>query len=121
LRSLQFRATGSRREQLVRRLGAGDRGPDVLGLDRIMPAAGTDLRAIAGPWSKGRHEPHLGLAGLGVLAGVMRVTRPRQQQAGEFAVAVAAPGTGLLLMTGQPYGQVPVFNGPYVDEPPAGC
>ena len=33
----------------------------------------------------------------------------------EFAVADAAPGTRFLLMTGQPYGEVPVFNGPFVD------
>jgi quercetin 2,3-dioxygenase len=32
-----------------------------------------------------------------------------------FAVTDAAPGTRFLLMTGQPYGEVPVFNGPYVD------
>ena len=29
----------------------------------------------------------------------------------EFAVTDAAPGTRFLLMTGQPYGEVPVFNG----------
>jgi redox-sensitive bicupin YhaK (pirin superfamily) len=33
----------------------------------------------------------------------------------EFAVSDAAPGTRFLLMTGQPYGEVPMFNGPYVD------
>jgi redox-sensitive bicupin YhaK (pirin superfamily) len=33
----------------------------------------------------------------------------------EFTVTDAAPGTRFLLMTGQPYGEVPVFNGPYVD------
>jgi redox-sensitive bicupin YhaK (pirin superfamily) len=33
----------------------------------------------------------------------------------EFAVSDAAPGTRFLLMTGQPYGEVPVFNGPFVD------
>jgi quercetin 2,3-dioxygenase len=33
----------------------------------------------------------------------------------EFAVTDAVPGTRFLLMTGQPYGEVPVFNGPYVD------
>jgi redox-sensitive bicupin YhaK (pirin superfamily) len=33
----------------------------------------------------------------------------------EFAVTDAAPGTRFLLMTGQPYGEVPVFNGPFVD------
>jgi quercetin 2,3-dioxygenase len=33
----------------------------------------------------------------------------------EFAVTDAVPGTRFLLMTGQPYGEVPVFNGPFVD------
>ncbi len=32
-----------------------------------------------------------------------------------FTVTDAVPGTRLLLMTGKPYGEVPVFNGPYVD------
>jgi redox-sensitive bicupin YhaK (pirin superfamily) len=33
----------------------------------------------------------------------------------ELAVTDAAPGTRFLLMTGQPYGEVPVFSGPFVD------
>jgi redox-sensitive bicupin YhaK (pirin superfamily) len=33
----------------------------------------------------------------------------------ELAVTDAAPGTRFLLMTGQPYGELPIFNGPYVD------
>jgi quercetin 2,3-dioxygenase len=33
----------------------------------------------------------------------------------EFTVTDAAPGTRFLLMAGQPYGEMPVFNGPYVD------
>jgi redox-sensitive bicupin YhaK (pirin superfamily) len=33
----------------------------------------------------------------------------------EFAVTDAVPGTRYLLMAGQPYGEVPVFNGPFVD------
>jgi redox-sensitive bicupin YhaK (pirin superfamily) len=33
----------------------------------------------------------------------------------ELAVGDAAPGTRFLLMTGQPYGEVPAFNGPFVD------
>ena len=33
----------------------------------------------------------------------------------EFAVTDANPGTRFLLMTGQPYGELPMFNGPYVD------
>jgi redox-sensitive bicupin YhaK (pirin superfamily) len=32
-----------------------------------------------------------------------------------FRVTDAAPGTRYLLMAGQPYGEVPVFNGPFVD------
>jgi redox-sensitive bicupin YhaK (pirin superfamily) len=32
-----------------------------------------------------------------------------------FTVADAAPGTRSMLMAGKPYGEVPVFNGPYVD------
>lgn len=32
-----------------------------------------------------------------------------------FTVTDAARGTRFLLMAGQPYGEVPVFNGPYVD------
>jgi redox-sensitive bicupin YhaK (pirin superfamily) len=33
----------------------------------------------------------------------------------EFTVTDAAPGTRYLLMAGKPYGEVPVFNGPFVD------
>jgi quercetin 2,3-dioxygenase len=33
----------------------------------------------------------------------------------EFMVTDASPGTRYLLMAGKPYGEAPVFNGPYVD------
>jgi redox-sensitive bicupin YhaK (pirin superfamily) len=33
----------------------------------------------------------------------------------ELAVAEAQPGTRFMLMAGKPYGETPVFNGPYVD------
>ena len=33
----------------------------------------------------------------------------------EIAVTDAAPGTRFLLMAGEPYGEAPIFNGPYVD------
>src|SRR5437867_4237010 len=33
----------------------------------------------------------------------------------ELSVTDAVPSTRYLLMAGQPYGEVPVFNGPYVD------
>jgi quercetin 2,3-dioxygenase len=32
-----------------------------------------------------------------------------------FTVTDAVPGTRFMLMTGQPYGEMPVFNGPFVD------
>jgi redox-sensitive bicupin YhaK (pirin superfamily) len=33
----------------------------------------------------------------------------------EFTVTDASPGTRYLLMAGKPYGETPVFNGPFVD------
>ena len=34
---------------------------------------------------------------------------------GELAVADAHPGTRFMLMAGKPYGETPIYNGPYVD------
>jgi quercetin 2,3-dioxygenase len=34
---------------------------------------------------------------------------------GELTVSDATPGTRFMLMAGKPYGEVPVFNGPFVD------
>jgi len=34
---------------------------------------------------------------------------------GELAVADAQPGTRFILITGKPYGETPIFTGPYVD------
>ena len=33
----------------------------------------------------------------------------------KLTVTEAAPGTRFMLMAGKPYGEAPVFNGPYVD------
>ena len=33
----------------------------------------------------------------------------------ELTVTEADPGTRFMLMAGKPYGEVPVFNGPFVD------
>jgi hypothetical protein len=48
-----------------------------------------------------------------------RRAKPRQLvllgRGEEFSVTDASPGTRYLLMTGRPYGERPVFNGPYVD------
>jgi redox-sensitive bicupin YhaK (pirin superfamily) len=34
---------------------------------------------------------------------------------GSLAVANAQPGTRFVLMAGKPYGETPIYNGPYVD------
>lgn len=59
------------------------------------------------------------LEGEGAFGANLRTARPPQLVLlgpGEtFTVTDAAPGTRFLLMAGQPYGETPVFNGPYVD------
>ena len=49
----------------------------------------------------------------------LRPARPPQLvllgPGGEFTVTDASLGTRFMLMAGQPYGETPVFNGPYVD------
>ena len=49
----------------------------------------------------------------------LRTARPPQfvllGPGDEFTVTDAAPGTRFMLMTAQPYGETPRFNGPYVD------
>jgi redox-sensitive bicupin YhaK (pirin superfamily) len=59
------------------------------------------------------------LEGEGSFGANLRPARPPQLVLlgpGEgFTVTDAAPGTRYLLMAGQPYGEVPVFNGPFVD------
>jgi redox-sensitive bicupin YhaK (pirin superfamily) len=48
-----------------------------------------------------------------------RLAKPPQLvllgQGDEFTVTGATPGTRFLLMAGKPYGEAPVFNGPFVD------
>jgi hypothetical protein len=59
------------------------------------------------------------LEGEGAFGGNQRTARPPQLvllgPGEDLTVTDAAPGTRYLLMAGQPYGEVPVFNGPYVD------
>jgi redox-sensitive bicupin YhaK (pirin superfamily) len=59
------------------------------------------------------------LDGEGAFGGNLRQARPRQLvllgPGDEFTVTDAAPGTRFMLMAGRPYGEVPVFNGPFVD------
>ena len=59
------------------------------------------------------------LEGEGSFGANARIAKPPQlvlMGAGEtFGVTDAAPGTRFLLMAGKPYGEEPVFNGPFVD------
>ncbi|HEY3229955.1 MAG TPA: pirin-like C-terminal cupin domain-containing protein [Roseiflexaceae bacterium] len=59
------------------------------------------------------------LEGKGNFGANLRPARPPQLvllgPGGEFTVTDAAPGTRFLLMAGQPYGETPLFNGPFVD------
>jgi redox-sensitive bicupin YhaK (pirin superfamily) len=59
------------------------------------------------------------LEGEGSFGANLRQARPPQLvlmgPGDAFTVTDAAPGTRFLLMAGQPYGEVPVFNGPFVD------
>jgi hypothetical protein len=59
------------------------------------------------------------LEGEGTFGANMRQAGPPQLvllgPGDSFGVTDAAPGTRFLLMAGQPYGEVPVFNGPFVD------
>jgi redox-sensitive bicupin YhaK (pirin superfamily) len=59
------------------------------------------------------------LEGEGAFGANLRPARPPQLvllgPGDAFTVTDAAPGTRFLLMAGQPYGEVPVFKGPFVD------
>jgi quercetin 2,3-dioxygenase len=59
------------------------------------------------------------LEGEGAFGANQRSARPPQLvllgRGEELSVTEAAPGTRYLLMAGQPYGEDPVFNGPFVD------
>jgi len=59
------------------------------------------------------------LEGEGAFGANLRPARPPQlvllSPGDGFTVTDAAPVTRFLLMAGQPYGEVPVFNGPFVD------
>src|SRR2546426_2774592 len=59
------------------------------------------------------------LEGEGAFGANLRRARPPQLvllgPGEEFTVTDTVPGTRFMLMAGQPYGEVPVFNGPFVD------
>ncbi|MEA2557010.1 MAG: Pirin C-terminal cupin domain, partial [Actinomycetota bacterium] len=59
------------------------------------------------------------LEGEGTFGANLRPARPPQLvlmgQGKGFTVTNASPGTRFMLMAGQPYGETPIFNGPFVD------
>jgi hypothetical protein len=59
------------------------------------------------------------LEGQGAFGTNLRPARPPQLvllgPGEDLTVTDAAPGTRFLLMTGKPYGEAPVFDGPFVD------
>ena len=59
------------------------------------------------------------LEGQGLFGANKRTARPPQlvlMGPGDgFRITDAAPGTRYLVMAGQPYGEIPIFNGPFVD------
>jgi quercetin 2,3-dioxygenase len=59
------------------------------------------------------------LEGAGAFGANRHLARPPQLvvlgPGDEFTVSEADPGTRFMIMAGKPYGEAPVFNGPYVD------
>jgi len=90
-------------------------GTPALILDIELPEGGQ----VTTPVPPGFQGFAYALEGEGAFGANRRRARPPQLVLlgpGEgFTVTDAAPGTRFLLMAGQPYGEMPVFNGPFVD------
>ena len=120
-RVLQPDEIGFRREgDAIVRVLVGDGSPVKLGtpaliLDVELPEGGS-LTTPVPPSFQG--FAYL-LEGQGRFGANKRTARPPQlvlMGPGDgFAITDAAPGTKYLLMAGQPYGEIPIFNGPFVD------
>ena len=102
------------------RVLVGDGSPVQLGT----PALILDVELLTGgqvttPVPSGFHGFAYLLEGEGTFGANGRRAKPPQLvvlgPGEELGVTDAAPGTRFLLMAGEPYGEVPVFNGPYVD------
>jgi redox-sensitive bicupin YhaK (pirin superfamily) len=90
-------------------------GTPALILDIELPAGGEVTTSVP-PEFQGFAYMLEGDAAFG--ANRRRATPPQLVLLGSgegFTVTDAAPGTRFMLMTGQPYGEVPLFNGPFVD------
>jgi redox-sensitive bicupin YhaK (pirin superfamily) len=90
-------------------------GTPALILDVELPGGGQ----VTTPVPAGFHGFAYVLEGQAAFGANRRQARPAQLvllgPGEDFAVTDAAPGTRFLLMTGQPYREAPIFNGPFVD------
>ena len=98
----------------------GDGSPVHLGtpaliLDIELPEGGTVTTPVP---SEFQGFAYL-LEGEGAFGANLRTARPPQLvlmgPGEEFTVTDAAPGTRFMIMVGKPYGEAPLFNGPFVD------
>jgi quercetin 2,3-dioxygenase len=102
------------------RVLVGDGSPVQLGtpaliLDIELPEGGQVTTAVPPEFQGFAYV----LEGGGAFGSNLRTARPPQLvvlgQGERFTVRDAVPGTRFMLMAGQPFGEVPVFNGPFVD------
>jgi redox-sensitive bicupin YhaK (pirin superfamily) len=109
-----------REEDAIIRVLVGEGSPVQLGtpaliLDVELPDGGTVATPVPPEFQGFAYL----LEGEGVFGANRRRARPPQLvlmgPGEEFTVTGAAPGTRYMLMTAKPYGETPVFNGPFVD------
>jgi quercetin 2,3-dioxygenase len=90
-------------------------GTPALILDVELPEGGTVTTSVPREFQGFAYL----LEGEGAFGVNQRLARPPQLvllgPGEEFTVTDAAPGTRYMLMAGKPYGETPVFNGPFVD------
>jgi quercetin 2,3-dioxygenase len=90
-------------------------GTPALVLDVELPEGGTVVTPVPPEFQGFAYL----LEGEGAFGANRQLARPPQLvlmgPGEEFAVTDAVPGTRYMLMAGEPYGETPVFNGPYVD------
>jgi redox-sensitive bicupin YhaK (pirin superfamily) len=90
-------------------------GTPAMILDVVLPEGGTVTIPVPPDFQGFAYL----LEGEGAFGANLRPARPPQLvlmgPGEEFTVTDAAPGTRYMLMTGKPYGEAPLFNGPFVD------
>jgi quercetin 2,3-dioxygenase len=111
--------TGREGDAIVRTL-VGEGSPVLLGtpgliLDVELPQGGTVTTPVPLEFQGFAYL----LEGEGAFGANLRRARPPQLvlmgPGEEFTVTDAAPGTRFMIMAGKPYGEAPLFNGPFVD------